>query len=76
MSGVAVELGDGSAEPGGSVGGGWVGRESNARQGSGDVKPSASCRSECKLEHLGKGGAGLVTLPQAERREPKPPQRL
>jgi hypothetical protein len=35
--GVAVELGDGSAEPGGAVSGGWVGREGNARQGFGDV---------------------------------------
>src|SRR2546422_14452 len=35
--GVAVELGDGSAEPGGAVGGGWIGCEGNARQGSGDV---------------------------------------
>ena len=29
--GVAVEPGDGAAEPGGAVGGGWVGREGNAR---------------------------------------------
>jgi hypothetical protein len=35
--GVAVELGDGSTEPGGAVGGAWAGREGNARQGFGYV---------------------------------------
>ena len=35
--GVTVELGDGAMEPRGAVGFGRVGRESDARQGLGDV---------------------------------------
>ena len=75
-AGVAVELGDGAAEPGGAVGGRWIGREGNARQCSGDVSGVRPCLGECQLEHLRKGGAGLATLPQAERRESKSLQRL
>ena len=66
---VARELGNGPTEPGGAVGGGGVGGECDARQGSGDVRRVRLRPGECQLEQLGKGCAGFVTLAQPERRE-------